>query len=231
MMSNEYRFFVPAAIKVIIGRLAPRIETAAGAPLSLIIDLNPAIPKRIATGEAFDIALTNPPYATALFEKRLADCASHRPFGRVPLAIARRADVELPVLTQATDIAALLRDAQDIVYTGAGTSGRIYLEVLEKLRLRDEVTAKSQSMSSGVPAVSVATGDVELAVAPLTTVLATPGVVPAAIFPEELEAHIDMSVFLSSKPRIGAEFVLDFLTAVDLDTELADAGIMRFELA
>jgi molybdate transport system substrate-binding protein len=67
MMSNEIRMFVPAAIKVIMGQLAPRIEAAAGAVVSQIIDLNPTIPKRIAAGEAFDIAMTNPPYAMALF--------------------------------------------------------------------------------------------------------------------------------------------------------------------
>jgi molybdate transport system substrate-binding protein len=148
----------------------------------------------------------------------------------VPLAIARRANIEGPVLTEATDIASLLRGAQDIAYTSAGTSGRIYLEVLEKLGVLEEVMARSRPMSGGVPAESVAEGDVELAIAPLTTVLATPEVTPAAIFPEDLGTHIDMSVFLSSKPRIGAEVVLDFLTAKHLDPELVSAGIMRFEL-
>ena len=85
-------------------------------------------------------------------------------------------------------------------------------------------------MGGGEPVESVASGETELAVAPLTTVLSTPGVVPAAVFPEELGTHIDMSVFLSSTPQTGAASALAFLTASELDDELAAAGVLRFEL-
>ena len=200
----------------------------AGVSVKQIIDLNPAIPERIATGEAFDIALTNPPYVRALIEKGLADAASHRPFGRVPLAVARRSGADVTVTPDVAGIARLFRDAESVAYTGAGTSGRIYLEVMEKLGLTDAVAFKSKAISDGVPAEVAAASQVELAVAPLTTVLATPGVVPVAVFPEELGTHIDMSVFLNTQSATEAERVLEFLTAGEVDGELADAGIMRF---
>lgn len=76
----------------------------------------------------------------------------------------------------------------------------------------------------------MATGEYELAIAPLTTVLATPGVVPAAVFPEHLGTHIDMSVFRSAASPDAAATVIEFLTGHDLDDELAAAGIARFEL-
>ena len=106
----------------------------------------------------------------------------------------------------------------------------IFLEAAERLGVADAVTSKSRAMFGGVPTQSVAAGETELAIAPLTTVLATPGVVPAAVFPEELGTYIDMSIFQSSALRNGAARVLAFLTAGELDTELADAGISRFEL-
>lgn len=227
-MSNDLQMFVPAAIKVLMMRMAPRIRTVAGLPVEQIVDLNPAISERIASGETFDIALTNPLYVRALIEKGFADAATHRPFGRVPLAVARRSESDVKLTRDAAGLVRLFRGAESIAYTGSGTSGRIYLDVMQKLGLSNVVSSKSRAVSGGVPAEMAAAGEVELAVAPLTTVLATPGVVAVAVFPDELDTHIDMSVFLSLQRATGAEPVLDWLTAIDLDDELADAGIIRF---
>jgi hypothetical protein len=230
-MPDDVLIFVPAAIKAIMGNLAPRIEAAAGSPIVQIIDLNPAIPERIVAGQAYDVALTNPGYVTALIESGLADDASHHPFGRIPLAIGRKAGGKMSFVSGSVGVAEILKAAESIAYTGAGTSGRTFLETVEKLGLTDAVTSKSRAMFGGVPAASVAAAETEIAIAPLTTILATPGVVAAAIFPEELDAHIDISVFLGPGPRESAVRCLGFLTSSELDAELAAAGISRFELA
>jgi hypothetical protein len=148
----------------------------------------------------------------------------------VPLAVGRKAGADEAIRKDAQKIKALLRGADSIAYTGAGTSGRTYLDVMERLGLNKAIIPKSRAMGGGEPVESVASGETELAVAPLTTVLSTPGVVPAAVFPEELGTHIDMSVFLSSTPQTGAASALAFLTASELDDELAAAGVLRFEL-
>jgi hypothetical protein len=101
---------------------------------------------------------------------------------------------------------------------------------MERMGLTDSVLPQSHAMAGGVPAVSVATGEYELAIAPLTTVIATPGVVPVAIFPEHLGTHIDMSVFRNAASPNTAAQVIDILTNHNLDDELAAAGIARFEL-
>ncbi len=206
-----------------------RIEAAAGAPMAQVIDLNPAIYQRIAAGEAFDIAVTNPHFANVLFTSGHADAACHRPFGRVPLAIGRRAGADGPVRTTEHEIAALLSEAQSIAYTGAGTSGHTYLAALKGLGLTDAVMSKSRAMGAGEPVASVAAGEIELAVVPLTSVLSSPGIVPAAVFPEQLGTHIDFSIFLSNAPGTGSAAVVAFLAASELDAELAAAGVIRFQ--
>jgi molybdate transport system substrate-binding protein len=208
-MSTAIRILVPEAIHILFGRLVTRLEKAAG--------------------EAFDVGLTNPHSVEALIAAGLVDGTSHRPFGRVRLAIGRRESVMGPVLTDLSDIAVLLRDAASIGYTGAGTSGCTYLEALARFGLSDTVTPKSRPMGAGEPCAAVAVGQVELAVAPLTAVLANPGVAPAAIFPEATGTHIDMSVFRSPTSGPGAAAVVAFLTAAALDAELGAAGVTRFE--
>ena len=83
-------------------------------------------------------------------------------------------------------------------------------------------------MEAGGPVAAVASGEVELCVVPLTTVRSAPGVVPAAIFPSELGADIDISVFLSSAPAQGAARILELLTSPETDADLTAAGLIRF---
>ncbi len=230
-LANELRIFVPVAVRTFFSQLLPQLSAAAGRPLVPLFDLNPIIADRIAAGEAYDIGLTNPPYVQTLIEAGHVDEASHRPFGRVPLAIGRAAGERVELLRTADQIALLLRDAESIAYTGAGTSGRTYLDAMQRMDLLDVVTPKSRPMAAGEPVAAVAAGEIELAMAPLTTILSSPGIAPVAIFPEEVGIHIDMSVFLSPSPCAGATAVLDFLCRKELDAGLAAAGLMRFELA
>jgi hypothetical protein len=166
-----------------------------------------------------------------LIEDGLAGGGSHRAFGRVPLAVAGKSGAHSEFFEDEKDIAALLSNAKSIAYTGAGTSGRTYLDAMERMELTGSVLPRSHAMAGGVPAASVAAGEYELAIAPLTTVLATPGVVPVAVFAEHLGTHIDMSVFRSAASPVAAATVIDFLTDHHLDDELKAAGIVRFELA
>ncbi len=227
--AGALRIFVPVAIRAIFERLAPRLEAAAGRALAPAFDLNPAIPERILAGEAYDIGLTNPPYVDALVAAGRADGASQRPFGRIPLAIGRRAGVEAPVLTDEAEIAALLRGAESIAYTGDGTSGRTYLDAMARLGLSEAAAPKSRPMGAGGPVASVAAGETELAVGPLTTIMSSRGLVPAAIFPAAAGTQIDIAVFLSTSCAAGAADVLDVLAGTELDTELAAAGVMRLD--
>ncbi len=231
MTTADLRIFVPTAIRGIVAQLGPRLDAAAGRQVTQIIDLNPRIPERIAAGEAFDIGLTNPEYVPALIASRHVDATSHRPFGRVPLAVGCRSGAEAEPLRDAPAIADLFRRADSIAYTGAGTSGRIFLDAVARLGLSDTLRQKSRPMGGGEPVASVAAGDTELAVAPLSTILSTPGIAPAAIFPGEFGTDIDMSVFLSPSADPDAVSVLDLLTASTLDDELAAAGAMRFSFA
>ncbi|MCE8509616.1 hypothetical protein KBY28_14300 [Ruegeria pomeroyi] len=231
MTTASLHIFVPTEIRGLMARLGPRLDAAAGRPVIQIIDLNPRIPERIAAGEAFDIGLTNPEYVPALIASRHVDATTHRPFGRVPLAVGCRAGAKAEPLRHAPAIADLFRRADSIAYTGAGTSGHIFLDAVARLGLSDTLRPKSRPMGGGEPVASVVAGDTELAVAPLSTILSTPGLAPAAVFPCDFATDIDMSIFLSPTPGSGATAVLDLLTSGTLDDELAAAGAMRFGFA
>lgn len=228
MRETAPRIIYPVAVRALMKVLAPRLEAASGTPLDLAIDLNPAIAQRITAGEPFDIGLTNPHFVPALITEGHVEGSSHRPFGRIPLAIGRREGSIVPVVTSVRDIISLINDANSIGYTAAGSSGETYLRVMERLGLAETTASTSRPMGAGEPMAAVAAGDVQFGVVPLTTVLSAAGVVPAAIFPEDLESHIDISVFLNHSPHERAAAILSFLTSTDIDADLAAAGMSRF---
>ena len=230
MPSQELVILVPLAIKSVIGSLRGCIEQAAGVSLRPVHDLNPAIAERVFSGRRGDIGLSNPQYVRQLTDAGYVDRAAHGAFGRVRLAVARRHGAGGPMVTGTKEVVALLTSAQSIGYTGAGTSGRTFLGVLGRLGLVATVGPRCRPMGGGAPVLAVAAGEIELAVAPLTTILSSPGVEPAAIFPDELETHIDMSVFVTRTAVPEAMAVLDFLTSPELDAQLAANGVSRFYL-
>lgn len=221
------RIFVPVAIHALFARLAPRLEAAAGRGLTSTIDLNPAVAQRILAGEPYDIGLTNPHHVAELVAAGLVDGATHRPFGRTRLAIARRAPGDGSILTDVSDIAALLLAAGSIAYTGAGTSGTTFLAAMARLGLSDAMAPKGRPMAGARPVVAVAAGEAELAVGPLSAIISSTGVAVAAILPDAVGASIDISAFLPPRHAAGAAEVLDLLTDPALDTELASFGIER----
>jgi hypothetical protein len=227
-MPQEIRMFVPVAIRAIADVLAPRMGSAAAAPVTRIVDLNPLIHRRILAGEAFDIGLTNPSFVSSLAARGHVDAASRRPFGTIPLALGRRrGSAARPVVRDRVGVATLLREVGTIAYVGAGTSGVAYLDLLDRLGLSWSVCPRSVSMERGTAVPALLSGRVDLLAAPLTTLLAHPGLQPAAILPDELGVRIPLEVFVRPDPPHGALGLLAFLVSSELDTDLAAAGVLR----
>ncbi len=229
-MVDEIRIFVPVAIKSLIDTLAPRLERLGAVKLIREFDLNPTIPKRISAGEAYDIGLTNPHYVVPLIAEGRVLSESHQAFGRVPLAVGSSAGLGPPTIDDRRGIKELFEAASSIAYTETGTSGQTYLRAIEDLGLASSIRDKSREMGAGQPVAAVAAGEVQLAVAPLTTILSTAGVELAAIFPSSLGANIDISIFLNLTASEKAARIHAFLVSPELDKDLAAAGIARFNL-
>jgi ABC-type molybdate transport system substrate-binding protein len=221
----------PVALKAAVTDLVAEFGRISGVPVETDIVLNPEVPRRIAKGEAFDVAITNPGYVADLVDAGYADSGSHRAFGRVPLAIAIAGETG-DASRRPEDVADLLLSAESIAYTGAGTSGRIFREMAEGLGVLDRIEARLRPMDAGAPIRAVAEGRAVLAAAPLTVVRTTPGVRAAAICPPEMGTDIEMSIFLSpdAAHRADARALLSFLTDARHDASLSGAGVERFTL-
>jgi len=124
----------------------------------------------------------------------------------------------------------VLKNAQSIAYASEGTSGGYFAGLLERLGIADEVKPKLLAAMGGQTASTVARGEAELAVVPVTSILAAaPEVILVGPFPPELQSYIDFAIGISaaSADADAARQLSEFLTSTAVDEVLSAKGVAR----
>jgi ABC-type molybdate transport system substrate-binding protein len=229
---DRLTFITAVALHAEIERLIPQFRRQHGIDVNVNYDVNPAVAKRVMNGEDFDVGLTNPWYVEEMMSRGLIFPDIHVPFARVPLAIG----AAVPALKQLANsheaVRSLLSNAETVAYIATGTSGRTFLRAIEMMGLQDHLRDRLRPMGPGEPPAAAAKGQVQYAVAPLSRIIAAPGVEPIATFPGELGLNIDMSMFIhvNSGKRETGEQLIRFLADPMHDEGLRANGVYRFRL-
>lgn len=228
----ELTLLSAVAVHAEIEELLPRFRQQEGTEVKVNYDVNPAVAKRVMDGEAFDVGLTNPWYVDEMISLGRINPDIHIPFGRIPLAIGAAGLQSAEIADSHEAVRALLLNANSIAYTSIGTSGKTFLKALEMMDLDDQIHDRLRPMGAGEPPTAAARGQVQYAIAPLSRILAAPGVAPVAIFPSKFSLNIDISMFVHSKTkhREQAMQLIQFLSDPALDTYLQSHGIGRYKL-
>jgi ABC-type molybdate transport system substrate-binding protein len=224
-------FLCAVAVHAEIEYLVPQFIRRHGIEVGVNYDVNPAVAKRVMAGEGFDVGLNNPWYVEEMIERGLVMPDIHVPFGRVPLTIGAAGSEPRKIVSSQEAVRALLLNADSIAYTSIGTSGKTFLRALENMGLQDRIRDRLRPMGAGEPPIAAAKGEVQYAIAPLSRIVAAPGVVPVATFAPELGLDIDMSMFVhkSSHPETALRLIR-FLSDPEFDPYLRSHGVYRYEL-
>lgn len=225
----EINVLCAVAVKPVLAELIQIFAKLHAIAVCAEFDLDGRISDSILAGEQFDIVIIDSTYARGLIDHGVVDAATHALLGRVPLAVARHDGGPGTVLTEPDEIRSLLLHAKSIAYTSSGSSGRAFLDAIDRLSLGDRISSCLRPMGIGQPALALAAGRVELAVLPMTTINATPDIDVTAIFPPTLQAGIEISVFLGKAPenRDQAIRFMNLLAETEIDAYLAAHGLFR----
>lgn len=229
-MSREIRLVGAIAVRPAILALIPEFETATGHTVAARWELNPIVKQQIEAGEPFDLVIINSNLVEALAVLGKLDPASQVPFGRIAMGVAAKAGRPLPDLGTVAAFEHALKSAASIAYANEGTSGSYFIGLVERLGIAGEVKPKLVATSGGQTAAAVARGEAELAVIPVSSILAAaPDVVLAGRFPSELQSYIDFAIGISAAARDAkaARVLSAFLTSAASDEGLAARGLER----
>jgi molybdate transport system substrate-binding protein len=229
---DRLTFICAVALHATIERLLPQFKRQHGIDVDANYDVNPAVAKRVMDGEDFDVGLTNPWYVDEMISLGRVIPDIHVPFGRVPLAMGAAVPAPKAIASTREAVRTLLLNAASIAYISTGTSGKTFLTAIDVMDLQDQIRDRLRPMGQGEPPIAAAKGQVRYAVAPLSRIIAAPGIVPIATFPPELGLNIDMSMFVhinTGQPETAAQLIR-FLSDPAHDDYLRSSGVYRFRL-
>jgi molybdate transport system substrate-binding protein len=213
-----------------VSELGARFERATGHKVSIDFAVNPTVKRRIEAGEAFDVAVLNPPVLDDLIKKGKILGDTRAVLGRCGIGVAIRAGASKPDVSTVEGFKRTLLNAQSVAYPGEGMSGIYFANLVERLGIAAEMQAKMRPMPGEYNVEVVAHGEVELVVVVASRISGVPGVERAGLIAEELQTWIGFTAGVGSaaKEPAAARSLIQFFTAPAAAAVLRSTGIEPF---
>jgi len=223
----ELRVLSGNGAKAAVRELCTQFERATGNTIKLHFEVNADLKKKIEAGEAFDVAVLNPPVIDALIKDGKLVAGSRADIGRSGLGVAVRKGAPKPDIATAEAFKRTLLAAKAVAYPGKGASGLYFVSLLDRLGIKAEMQGKLKPMAAEDTVEVVARGEADMVVVVATRITGVPGVDLVGPIPEELQTKIGFAAGLSAsaKERAAAQALIRFLTAPAAAATLRTNGV------
>jgi molybdate transport system substrate-binding protein len=182
-------------------QLCKEFAQASGAAVVPVFDANPDVIARAQAGEAFDVAVGNPPTIEALIKSGHVVAGSRADIGSAGLAVAVQAGAAKPDISTADAFKRALLAAKAVAYPFKGASGQYFVALTARLGIAREMQARLKPMAAEDCVEVVARGEADMVVVVATRITGVPGVDVVAPIPEVLQTRIGFAAGLSAASR------------------------------
>ncbi len=222
----DINVFSSTALKAVLDELGPQFEKATGNKLAFTIGPAAAMKSQIDQGAAFDVAIVTPPLLEALAATGKVDPTTRAVIARSALGISVHAGASKPDVGTADALKHTLLNAKSIGFNGQGASRAGIEAMFAKLGIANDLKPKIKLLQTSAPE-AVAKGDVELALSPISEVVAVSGAQLAGPVPADYQSYLVLSgaVAAGSKNAGAAKALIKFLTAPSAATVLKTKGM------
>ena len=213
-----------------IAELGARFERASGHKVTIAFAVNPEVRKRIEGGEAFDVAILNPPVLDALIKSGKVVGETRSVIGRAGIGVAVRAGAPKPDISTVPAFKQALLQARSVAYPGEGASGKYFVSVVERLGIAAEMKPKLRPMPAEYNVEGVAHGEFDMVVVVASRIAGVPGVQLVGGIPQELQTWIGFTggVGRAAAEPGAAQDLLRFFTSPAAAGVLRAAGVEPF---
>ena len=207
------KVFTSNSMRGVLSQLVPLFERESGLTLDVSFDPAKIMLRRIADGEAADLAILAKPAIDALAESGAVDAGSRRTLARCGIGVAVRSGAPKPDIATVDALKRALLETPSIAYTEQGASGMYFALLIERLGIAQAIKAKARTRPGGLIGELVASGEAHMAVQQVPELMAVPGIDLVAPLPQEIQSIsiVTAGVFARSKERSAARALLDFL--------------------
>ena len=135
--------------KAAVRELCTQFERATGNKINLHFEVNADLKKKIEAGEAFDVAVLNPPVIDALIKDGKIVAGSRADIGRAGLGVAVRKGAPKPDISSVEAFKRTLLAAKAVAYPGKGASGIYFVSLLDRMGIKAEMQGQAQADGGG----------------------------------------------------------------------------------
>jgi molybdate transport system substrate-binding protein len=210
----EIRVWSARAIATVLAEIGPQFETTTGFRLIVTSDLASGFTRRLIAREPVDLIISGSSSVDEWIRDGRILAETRTDLARSSIGVAVREGARKPDIRSVEAFKEALLAAKSIAYLRVG-SGLHMDKVMERLGIRDAVSAKITRPESDIVSELVARGQVELGIVVTTQILTTPNVAFVGPLPAELQSHVmftaGVSATTTAKER--AKQLIKFLTA------------------
>jgi len=225
----------PNALKVLSGNgpkaavreLCAQFENATGTAVDVEFDVNPQVIKRGEAGEAFDVAVGNPPTIEQLIKSGKVVPGSRAEIGSSGLGVAVRSGAAKPDISSVEAFRRALLAVSAIAFPGEGASGKYFVGLLERLGIAAQMKNKLKPSPGEDTVEVVARGEADMVVVVATRIVGVAGVDLVGPIPQALQTKIGFAAGLSAssaQPQ-AAKALIRFLTSPAAAPTLRAKGV------
>jgi molybdate transport system substrate-binding protein len=217
------RLLSTLAVMGLLQELLPGLEAELGRPIAADFAPTAALLRRIADGEAPDLAILTAEAVEALAAEGRLLPGSRRDLCISLIGMAVRAGAPRPDIATSEACRAALLGARSIVYSRAGASGIFFAGLIERLGIAEAVRAKATVIPQGLTAELAARGEAEVAIQQVSELMAVPGVDIVGPLPEALNTRAVFSAGLFTAEAGG---LLDAIARAMTPERLRAKGLL-----
>jgi molybdate transport system substrate-binding protein len=207
----EIKVLSAAGIKSVVEDLGAKYEKTSGHKLVLKFVGGPAVQEAIASGEDYDVAISQPSQIDRLLKDGKIIATTRIDIARSGMGFGVRKSAAKPDITSADGFKRALLGASSIAYAGDGASGVFFNGLFERLGIAAEIKPKLKSMPAGTPsAEAVARGEAEIVLLSVPSILAVSGVDLVGPLPRDLQFYSGFAggvVSTSKQADAGGAFI------------------------
>jgi molybdate transport system substrate-binding protein len=191
-----------------------------------------SIPSRIQRGEPVDVVIVADAVLVELIKDGLVLAESYTPLARSAIGMAVRAGAPKPDISSVEALKRTLLQAESIAYSASVSGQYLTTELLQRLRIADQVLPKCRRAEGGerIGAV-IARGDAEIGFQQISELLPVPGVAHVTPLPAEVQkvSVFSAGVAATSADPAAAYAILKFLASPEASAAITKSGMEPIE--
>ncbi len=187
--------------RVAVSEMSERFEKSTGTKVNIDFAVNPQVRKRVLDGEAFDIAVLNPPVLDELIKAGKVKADTRTVIGRIGIGVGIKQGAPRPDISTAEAFKKALLSAKKVAYPEEGASGIYFANLVKQLGIENEMKDRLMPMPGEYNVEVVADGAADMVVVVASRIYGVKGVDMIGLLPNELQTWIGFAAGVSTNAK------------------------------